>query len=197
MAFAVTAAHEAALSKATGNLEDLSEETLYWHCKQIDGDQDSGTTFESAATALEQEGQPTEDKWPYDGGRDETAPDYTPPPAALDPGNCHKATLQNVVATAAEIKRLLGAERPVALGILICDSFLIAPGGVIPLPLPNQAFIDGHALLVAGYEDGAAADEGHFILRNSWGDTWGDNGYGYLPYAYLQQHGGVAWIIDP
>src|SRR5690348_5225320 len=81
VAFAVTSAHEIVLFKRTGTLHDLSEEALYWHCKQIDGDQDSGTSFDSAAAALKQHGQPTEEKWPYDGVRDETAPDYTPPQA--------------------------------------------------------------------------------------------------------------------
>jgi hypothetical protein len=31
---------------------------------------------------------------------------------------------------------------------------------------------------------GSAATEGAFLIRNSWGAGWGENGYGWLPYEY-------------
>ncbi len=39
----------------------------------------------------------------------------------------------------------------------------------------------GHALVAVGYDDKKLA----FKVRNSWGDTWGDHGYFWLPYKYL------------
>jgi len=35
--------------------------------------------------------------------------------------------------------------------------------------------------MAVGYDD----QEGKFICRNSWGTSWGDEGYFYMPYAYL------------
>ena len=38
----------------------------------------------------------------------------------------------------------------------------------------------GHAIAIVGY----SADR--FIIRNSWGDSWGDQGYAYASYAYAE-----------
>jgi hypothetical protein len=38
----------------------------------------------------------------------------------------------------------------------------------------------GHAVCIVGYRD-----DGRFIVRNSWGTTWGDNGFGYLHPDYI------------
>ena len=37
-------------------------------------------------------------------------------------------------------------------------------------------------MVICGYND----KHGHFIVRNSWGTGFGDNGYCYLPYSYLR-----------
>ena len=38
----------------------------------------------------------------------------------------------------------------------------------------------GHAVCVVGYRA-----DGRFIIRNSWGTTWGDAGFGYASEAYI------------
>lgn len=37
----------------------------------------------------------------------------------------------------------------------------------------------GHAVCFVGYT------KDHFIIRNSWGDKWGDNGFAYASYGYV------------
>ena len=50
----------------------------------------------------------------------------------------------------------------------------------------KNAWRGRHALLVVGYEDDARAPGGGwFLIRNSFGEAWGDKGYGRLSYAYL------------
>lgn len=39
----------------------------------------------------------------------------------------------------------------------------------------------GHAVCICGYRE-----DGTFIVRNSWGTTWGDRGHAYVTPAYLQ-----------
>ena len=38
----------------------------------------------------------------------------------------------------------------------------------------------GHAVALVGYRA-----DGRFIVRNSWGTAWGDNGFGYASEAYI------------
>jgi C1A family cysteine protease len=38
----------------------------------------------------------------------------------------------------------------------------------------------GHAICIVGY-----TTENRFIVRNSWGKSWGDNGFGYASEAYI------------
>jgi C1A family cysteine protease len=39
----------------------------------------------------------------------------------------------------------------------------------------------GHAVAIVGYRT-----DGRFIVRNSWGDTWGDKGFCYVSPGYIQ-----------
>lgn len=51
-----------------------------------------------------------------------------------------------------------------------------------------------HAMLCVGYSD----KDRMFIVRNSWGAAWGDQGYCYIPYDYVMHsdhNGHDSWII--
>ncbi len=67
--------------------------------------------------------------------------------------------------------------------------------GHIAVPAAHAVALGGHAVLLAGFDDAAGGGAGHFIVRNSWGTSWGDGGYGYLPYAYVAAHGLQAWAL--
>jgi C1A family cysteine protease len=196
VAFAVTAAHELARWGLVGSFEDLSEEALYWNCKQADSDQQEGTFFTSASDVLKHTGQPHEAKWPYDGFRNEHDGTYVPPHDAVDHQFCFKAKLISIQADVKQIKDCLKNGQAVMLGIPTYASFIIAPQGRVPMPGANESDTGGHAVLVVGYEEDALQGD-WLIFRNSWGDGWGDGGYGYLPYDYIRKYGGETWIIQP
>ena len=168
LAFAVTAAHEVARAVGLPVVEDLAEEVLYWGCKQIDGNPDPGSEFPSSAAALARWGQPDEEQWPYDHTRDDASATYAPPPAALEPSICRHTRLQPIDATIPEIKRCLCQGRAVALGLWLTRGFFTNPGGHIPVPEPDEARLEGHAVLVVGYDDSARDGQGILIVRNSW-----------------------------
>src|SRR6266513_1747746 len=148
LAFTATVAHEVARRANLELLEDLSEEVLYWGCKQVDGVNEPGTVFSSAASALRQWGQPAEDIWPYDGNRDDTDTSYIPPPGALDPAICYSANMSRIGTSIDDIRYCLANGRAVALGIRLSHGFYEPVDGLIPLPSSEKELTEGHAVLV-------------------------------------------------
>ena len=88
------------------------------------------------------------------------------------------------------IKANLSAGLPSVFGFTVYSSISQAAAtGRIPYPTTGDKVIGGHAMLMVGYDDNvtitnannASSTKGAFIVRNSWGTSWGDHGYGMLP----------------
>jgi len=65
------------------------------------------------------------------------------------------------------------------------------PARIFPAPGVRQAprrLEGGHAVVAIGYDDGKTIgkEKGALRIRNSWGMVWGEAGYGWLPYAYVE-----------
>lgn len=82
------------------------------------------------------------------------------------------------------IKQRINKKLPMIFGFT-CFSSLnsVKSDGIIPFPTAGEKVLGGHAVALVGYDD----DQKLFKIRNSWGTSWGENGYGYLPYQYLTQ----------
>jgi C1A family cysteine protease len=119
--------------------------------------------------------------WPYDISKFASQP----PQACYDKAAELKAVLyHSVTQNLADMKGCLGEGYPFVFGFSVYESFEsqeVASTGNVPMPRPNEQVMGGHAVLAVGYDD----DDRLFIVRNSWGDQWGDAGYCYMPYAYL------------
>lgn len=52
----------------------------------------------------------------------------------------------------------------------------------------------GHAVLITGFHDDPALPSGgYFIVKNSWGDSWGNEGYGKILYGTFGSY--AQWMI--
>jgi len=97
-------------------------------------------------------------------------------------------------AVLASVKTYLAAGIPSMFGFYGYNSFdkTNIKGG-IPFPCPNEKVQWGHAIMAVGYDDAKKITNtqcnktttGALLIRNSWGTTWGDAGYGWLPYDYV------------
>ena len=78
----------------------------------------------------------------------------------------------------------LAAGFPFVFGFTVYESFesdAVAQTGMVPMPGSTEAVKGGHAVVSVGSDDNRRL----FYVRNSWGSSWGDNGYCYMPYEYL------------
>jgi C1A family cysteine protease len=184
LAFAATTTHEARRRAADNDDEDLSTEALFWAAKEAEGNRDDGTTFSAVTTALATPGQPPESAWPYDPRRDITDARYAPPPAARDPAVLRRARLQPVAPTADAVKAELAAGNVVVVGFELWEEFELLEDED-ELETPEVADLNGsyHAVVIAGYSE----QSGRVLVRNSWAEDWGDGGYAWIPYEFVDR----------
>jgi C1A family cysteine protease len=166
----------------------LSVAYLYAMCKQYDGIQDQPGTYPRVALKIMREyGVCTEQELPYSWlTSDRNVP---APPASLVPSaDKYKIKTYAQVCGLGDktrdgavyaLKRAIFSEGVVLAALLVCSNFLNPKDGMIPLP--GGRVLGGHAVALVGYSEERQA----FLLRNSWGEKWGDGGYAWLPYEWL------------
>lgn len=154
---------------------------------------DRGAYVRSALKALVLFGVPPEEYWAYVPGQlDDEPPAFcyaygqnyqTIDYYRLDPSG---TSPDDVLA---KVKQMLASGYPAAFGFTVYQSIRDADKtGEIPYPADNDAAEGGHAVMAAGYDDSRkiGKQKGALLIRNSWGKQWGEQGYGWLPYAYME-----------
>lgn len=94
-----------------------------------------------------------------------------------------------------KLRLYLSKGLPLAFGFTVYSSIFeekVTKTGDIPFPRPGDKAEGGHAIMAVGYNDKKKV----LLIRNSWGASWGDKGYGTLPYDYvLQALADDFWVI--
>jgi C1A family cysteine protease len=187
---------------------------IYYNERSLEGDipLDGGANLRDGVKTLSQQGVCPETEWTYD---DTPAPTEGGPfptgskPVTQPPQSCYDDAVNYQIETYAtliqdltQLKGTLAAGFPFAFGFTVYGSWYnqTPPPTIIPMPSGEDTSVGGHAVLCVGYDDSTQL----FIIRNSWGTAYpdgssvGDNGYFYMPYAYLSDQNlcDDFWVIN-
>jgi len=182
-AFPVAGVYEF-FAKRNNNIVDISEQFIYYNTRKRKGNEneDSGATLLDTVNSLKELGACYSSTCPY------IIDNYNVSPTEEAYVEAKHQVVEKAVRVEVkedDFKHAIANGYPVIFGLKLYKSFYSKDGsGIIPYPSPHEKSHDNHgnhAMLIVGYND----DEKLFKVRNSWGTSFGDNGYCYIPYDYI------------
>jgi len=154
---------------------------IYYNERVLEGtvDSDAGAEIRDGIKVVATLGAPHENLWPYDTNKFAVKPSDQ---VYIDAKKEIIKQYSRVPVKLENIQNVLTHGIPIVFGCTLYDSFEsneVARSGMVPMPSANENTVGGHCMVIVGSNDT------HFIVRNSWGEVWGDKGYCYMPHEYL------------
>ena len=182
--FSTTGALEGAYFVKTGNLISFSEQQLV-SCDNTDNGCNGGLMDNAFKWISNNNGLCSENSYPYISGKGTV-------------NTCNKCTTitdskiinyKDVESNTESLKKAV-AKQPVAVAIEADHlSFQLYHSGVYEGNCGNSL---DHGVLIVGY--GTLNNNDYWIVKNSWGNHWGNNGYIYIKRGKIQNEGGECGI---
>ena len=148
--------------------------------------------------ALQKYGDCLESSYVYPSSNTSTAYKTAPTSAALTEalgyviGQKKSSYAMIISGDTAAVKNILRGNTPVMLGFNVYDnskytyfeglnttSYTYNPLTTAGKLATGVRLLGGHAVPIIGYDDTKKA----FLIENSWGTSWGNNGFFYMPYS--------------
>lgn len=189
---AVAGAIELLQNKTGQEFNDVSRLFIYYNARWFDGIQyfDRGASIRNAIKSAFEFGYAWETVWPY---RYDIVNDK-PSDDAFKDASDRKISVYASIHTLNEMLTCLADGYPFVTGVTIYTDFEskeASLSGDIFMPRRKEKCLGGHAILIVGYNK----KDKRFIFRNSWGTSWGQYGYGTLPFEYMEKLSRDSWTI--
>jgi C1A family cysteine protease len=170
-------------AKAGKQAVDLSRLFIYYNERALEGSvkEDAGAMIRDGVKTLAKQGVCTEKTWAYNIAKFAVKP----PAAAYKQALAHQVESYHRLLTLQDMQACLAEGYPFVFGFSVYQSFesaTVAKTGTLNLPKRSEKALGGHAVMAVGYDDATK----RFLVRNSWGKDWGQQGYFTMPYAYLE-----------
>ena len=188
----------AALECQLGGGPDLSEQDAYWLvCRDINRPflQDRGVWPVDAARTLTNSTVCREVDWPYEKVLRTGKRPLRAGKRSAYRFNSTSSFTGNSTTGRRRVRSALAKGSPVVACFKVAwDDSVARRNGRIDVvidpktkkPVRSSA---GHCMLIVGYDD----VKKHYIVKNSWGRSWGDRGYGYISFAYYNEYAYSSW----
>jgi C1A family cysteine protease len=170
----------------------LSRLFIYYNTRSEYGNiqSDQGMFLRDGLKSLAKFGVCSEQLWPYDVRNF----NYTPSEECYEDAKKRKIVKYQKLISNYYITQVLNNNKPVVFGMQIYESFMDLNERIFTVNFPGrkERSLGSHAMCMVGYD----LNNKLFLAKNSFGTSWGNEGYCWIPFDYITQEGYDIWTFD-